>query len=66
MSEFKLLIDGMLVEGAGTIDVINPATGRILTAVARADRAQLEKAVAAAKTGFPAGLRNRSGNGVRS
>src|SRR6266849_3090604 len=43
----------MLVEGAGTIDVINPATGRILTAVARADRAQLEKAVAAANTAFP-------------
>jgi hypothetical protein len=32
MSDFKLLIDGMLVEGAGTLDVINPATGRSLTA----------------------------------
>jgi hypothetical protein len=25
MSDFKLLLDGMLVEGAGTLDVINPA-----------------------------------------
>ena len=28
VSEFRLLIDGKLVEGAGTLDVINPATGR--------------------------------------
>src|SRR5215813_11582534 len=52
-SNFKLLIDGMLAEGAGTLDVINPATGRILTAAPRADQAQLDQAVAAAKTGFP-------------
>src|SRR5215475_139230 len=52
-SNFKLLIDGMLVEGAGTLDVINPATGRILTAAPRADRAQFDQAVAAAKTAFP-------------
>src|ERR1700730_646020 len=53
MSDFQLLIDGILVGGAGTLDVINPATGRILTAAPRADRAQLERAVAAAKTAFP-------------
>src|SRR5215475_3083354 len=53
-SNFKLLIDGMLIEGAGTLDVINPATGRILTAAPRADQAQLDQAVAAAKTAFPA------------
>jgi acyl-CoA reductase-like NAD-dependent aldehyde dehydrogenase len=53
MSAFKLLIDGMLVEGADTLDVINPATGRILTAAPRADRAQLDEAVTAAKTAFP-------------
>jgi hypothetical protein len=29
MSNFKLLIDGRLVEGASRLDVINPATGRI-------------------------------------
>src|SRR5262245_15836638 len=54
MSDFRLLINGKLVEGAGTLDVINPATGRILTAAPRADRAQLDQAVAAAKTAFPA------------
>ena len=39
MSDFKLLIDGRLVEGAGALDVINPATGKILTVAPRADRA---------------------------
>jgi acyl-CoA reductase-like NAD-dependent aldehyde dehydrogenase len=52
VSEFRLLIGGKLVEGAGTVDVINPATGRALTTAPRADRAQLERAVAAAKTAF--------------
>ena len=54
MNDFRLLINGKLVEGAGTLDVINPATGRILTAAPRADQAQLDQAVAAAKTEFPA------------
>jgi acyl-CoA reductase-like NAD-dependent aldehyde dehydrogenase len=49
MSEFRLLIDGKLVESARTLYVINPATGRTLTAAPRADRAQLDQAVAAAK-----------------
>jgi len=53
MSDFRLLINGKLVEGAGTLDVINPATGRILTAAPRADGAQLDQAVAAAKAAFP-------------
>jgi acyl-CoA reductase-like NAD-dependent aldehyde dehydrogenase len=53
MSDFRLLINGKLVEGAGTLDVINPATGRTLTAAPRADQAQLDQAVAAAKAAFP-------------
>jgi acyl-CoA reductase-like NAD-dependent aldehyde dehydrogenase len=53
MSDFRMLINGRLVRGAGTLDVINPATGRILTAAPRADRAQLDQAVAAAKAAFP-------------
>jgi len=53
MTEFRLLVDGKLVESASTLDVINPATGRTLTAAPRADRAQLDQAVAAAKTAFP-------------
>src|SRR5215813_7015057 len=51
--EFRLLIGGKLVEGAGTLDVINPATGRVLTTAPRADRGQLEQAVAAARAAFP-------------
>jgi acyl-CoA reductase-like NAD-dependent aldehyde dehydrogenase len=53
MTDYRLLINGKLVNGAGTLDVINPATGRILTTAPRADRAQLDQAVAAAKTAFP-------------
>jgi acyl-CoA reductase-like NAD-dependent aldehyde dehydrogenase len=53
MNEFRLLINGRLVKGAGTLDVINPATGGGLTAAPRADRAQLDQAVAAAKAAFP-------------
>ena len=53
MTDFSLLINGRLVQGAGTLDVINPATGRTLTVAPRADRAQLDQAVAAAKTAFP-------------
>src|SRR5262245_45777882 len=53
MNDFRLLIDGRLVGGAGTLDVINPATGRVLTTAPRADQAQLEQAVAAAKAAFP-------------
>jgi acyl-CoA reductase-like NAD-dependent aldehyde dehydrogenase len=52
MNDFRLLIGGRLVEGTATLDVINPATGRVLTTAPRADRAQLEQAVAAAKAAF--------------
>jgi acyl-CoA reductase-like NAD-dependent aldehyde dehydrogenase len=52
MTNFKLLINGKLVKGAGTLDVLNPATGHILATAPRADRAQLEEAVAAAKAVF--------------
>jgi acyl-CoA reductase-like NAD-dependent aldehyde dehydrogenase len=53
INDFRLLIGGRLLEGAATLDVINPATGRVLTTAPRADRAQLEQAVAAAKAAFP-------------
>ncbi len=52
--EFKLLIGGQLVAGASTLDVLNPATGKVLATCPRADRAQLDAAVAAAKAAFPA------------
>jgi acyl-CoA reductase-like NAD-dependent aldehyde dehydrogenase len=51
---YPLVINGRLVAGAMTLDVINPATGRLLTRCARADKAQLDAAVAAAKLAFPA------------
>jgi acyl-CoA reductase-like NAD-dependent aldehyde dehydrogenase len=53
-SDFRLLINGKLVKGASTLDVVNPATGRTLTTAPRADRAQLNEGVAAAKAAFPA------------
>src|SRR5262249_50507097 len=53
VGDFRLLIGGRLVEGRGTLDVINPATGRLLTTAPRADRALLEQAVASAKAAFP-------------
>lgn len=43
-----------MVAGAATLDVINPATGKLLTRCARADKAQLDAAVLAAKNAFPA------------
>jgi len=54
MRTFKLLIDGQLVDGASTLDVINPATGEVLSACPRASAAQAEKAIAAARKAFPA------------
>jgi hypothetical protein len=66
MHDFRLLIDGRLVKGTSTLDVINPATGRTLTAAPRADLAQLDQAVAAVKTAWaprsgPRTLTGRSG-----
>jgi acyl-CoA reductase-like NAD-dependent aldehyde dehydrogenase len=54
-SDFRLLIGGHLVAGgAGTFDVINPATEEVFAPCPRADLAQLNQAVAAAKAAFPA------------
>jgi acyl-CoA reductase-like NAD-dependent aldehyde dehydrogenase len=50
----ELLINGKRTPGASTLDVINPATGKLLTQCARADQAQVDAAVAAAKQAFPA------------
>ncbi len=51
---YKMLINGKLVDGNLTLDVINPATGAVLEVAPRADEAQLDEAVAAAKAAFPA------------
>ena len=50
--DFGLLINGKLVAGAATLNVINPATENIVAACPRADLNQLNQAVAAAKTAF--------------
>src|SRR5262249_41648457 len=52
-TDFHLLIDGRLVAGAMTFDVINPATEEVLAACPRADVTQLNQAVAAAKAAYP-------------
>lgn len=51
---YQLLIDGKLVDGASSLDVINPATGQVFETCARASEEQLEEAVVAAKRAFPA------------
>lgn len=45
---FRLLIDGALVDGAATMDVVNPATGVAFCQAPRADEGQLRAAIAAA------------------
>jgi acyl-CoA reductase-like NAD-dependent aldehyde dehydrogenase len=52
-SEFNLVIGGKLLSGADRLGIVNPATGKVFASCARADKAQLEQAVAAAKTAFP-------------
>ena len=52
--DFRMLIGGKLVAGASSFDVINPATETVLASCPRADVAQANQAVAAAKAAFPA------------
>jgi acyl-CoA reductase-like NAD-dependent aldehyde dehydrogenase len=52
MSEFKLLIGGKLVDGAQSMDVVNPANEESIAKCPRASKAQLDDAVAAAKKAF--------------
>jgi len=54
MSDYKLLINGALVDGASQMDVINPANEEVLAKCPRASAAQLDEAVAAAQAAFPA------------
>ncbi|MGH6971552.1 MAG: aldehyde dehydrogenase family protein, partial [Caulobacteraceae bacterium] len=54
MSDYKLLINGALVDCAAEMDVINPATEEVLAKCPRASKAQLDEAVAAANAAFPA------------
>jgi acyl-CoA reductase-like NAD-dependent aldehyde dehydrogenase len=54
MGDFNLLIDGKMQAGDLTMPVLNPATEEVITQCPRASKAQLDKAVAAAKAAFPA------------
>ena len=47
-SSYRMTIDGALVDGAGTIDVVNPATGEVFTTAPAANASQLDQAVEAA------------------
>lgn len=53
MSDYPLLINGQLVEGASRLDVVNPATEDIAATCARASEEQLDAAVDAAAAAFP-------------
>ncbi len=48
----KLLINGEWVEAGKAFDTINPATGEVLTQVAEASAADVDRAVAAARAAF--------------
>ena len=48
----RLLIDGQWVDGAKSFDTVNPATGEVLTQIAEASAADVDRAVAAARRAF--------------
>ena len=50
----KLVINGLLFDGARVSDVINPSTGEVFASCGRASVEQVERAVASAKDAFPA------------
>lgn len=49
---YKLLINGELVDGVNTIDVINPATEEVVAVCPVASEAQLEDAIAGSKRAY--------------
>lgn len=51
---YRLLLNGKMTEGSSSFDVINPATEQVIAQCPKADRAQLELAIAGAKAAFPA------------
>ena len=51
-TDFSLLIDGQLETASQALDVVNPATGQVFARCPAAGRAQLDRAVAAARRAF--------------
>lgn len=56
---YRLLIDGKMVDGVGSVDVIDPATGAVFATCARASAEQLDEAIDAAQRAFPEWSRQR-------
>jgi len=52
MSTYKMLLDGKLVDGVASVDVINPATEEVIAQAPVASAEQLDLAVAAAQRAF--------------
>ena len=53
-TDYRMLIDGALETGSATFDVVNPATEAVIGRAPAASRANLDRAVAAARRAFPA------------
>jgi acyl-CoA reductase-like NAD-dependent aldehyde dehydrogenase len=51
-TDFALLVDGRLVDSSDSLDVINPAYGKVFARCPAADRALLDQAVGAARRAF--------------
>jgi acyl-CoA reductase-like NAD-dependent aldehyde dehydrogenase len=51
---YQMTINGKGVDGAGTIEVTNPATAQVFATAPDCSRAQLDEAVASAQAAFPA------------
>ncbi|KPH62609.1 aldehyde dehydrogenase family protein [Novosphingobium sp. ST904] len=52
-TDFKLLVNGELIDGVSTFDVVNPATEDVFAQCPGADEAILNRAVSAAKAALP-------------
>lgn len=50
---YTMTIDGQHAAGSGTLDVINPATGKVFAAAPKATEPDLDRAVAAAQAALP-------------
>lgn len=54
LKPFLCLINGQFIKTSATIDVVNPATGKVITSVPDIGKDELDQAVTAAQNAFPA------------
>ena len=52
--QYRMLVDGELVNGVMAFDVVNPATAEAFAKCPKADELLIDRAVVAAKRAFPA------------